>query len=110
MNPKYTHFKLNEDVAIGIGGYYTPEHESRLKYHGRDVLYVSGRAIIESSCCGSGDWYYAVVPGYIVNWQSEKNEEGRPVTEIEPIRDTRDRDEIRRHIAEAEETDLIDFW
>ena len=64
----YTHLELRNDVVIGIGGYYTPQREVRLKYNGREILYVIGQAVIESSCYGTGSWTYAVVPGYIANW------------------------------------------
>jgi len=58
---EYTHLKLNEDV-YAIAGYYTPQKEIRLKCNNREVLYVIGQAVIESSCCGSGSWEYAIVP------------------------------------------------
>ena len=79
---KYTHLKLNEDYPVGIAGYYVPEKEARLKYNGREVLYVVGQAVVESSCysdsCSPVRKVYAIVPGYIVNWQNSKNEDGLP--------------------------------
>ncbi len=110
MSTKYTHLELDQDVVIGIGGYYTPQQELRLKYNGKEVLYVVGRAVVESSCCGTGSWVYAVVPGYIVNWQNTQNEACRPVSEVEPIVDKKVQAAIRQVIQKKEAASLIGFW
>ena len=107
---KYTHLELDKDVEISIAGYYTPQKEIRLKYNGRDVLYVIGQAVIESSCCGPASWKYALVPGYIINWQNTKNEAGLLVSEVELISDEEARENIRRIIKTTEDASLIDFW
>ena len=106
---KYTHLKLNENIN-SIAGYYTPQEEVRLKYNNREVLYVTGQAVIESSCCGSGSWGYVIVPGYIVNWQNEKNEADLPVSEIEPISDEGAQKNIRQIIKTDEAIPQIEFW
>ena len=106
---EYTHSKLNED-SYAIAGYYTPEKELRLKYNNREVLYVVGQAVIESSCCGTGGCRYALVPGYIVNWQNRANEAGLPVSDVEPISDKTARDAIRQIISEAESVPQVEFW
>ena len=105
----YTHLKLNEDLNC-IGGYYTPCKEVRLKYNNREVLYVIGQAVIESSCCGAGSWGYALVPGYIVNWQNKTSEAGLPVSEVEPISDEGARNNIRQIIQTNEAISQIEFW
>ena len=105
---KYTHLGLDEDVKT-IAGYYTPLKEIRLKYDSREVLYVVGEAVIESSCCGSGNWTYVLVPGYIVDWQNEKNENGLPVSEVERISDTKAQADIKKMIKEAEHISQIEF-
>lgn len=110
MNTKYTHLKLNEDYT-SISGYYAPEKEIRLKYNGREVLYVIGQAVTEcGACCGAGSWGYAIVPGYIVSWQNTKNEAGLPVSEVEPILDKEVRENIRRIIQTDEAASPIEFW
>ena len=106
---EYTHLKLNEDV-YNKTGYYTPQKEVRLKYNDREVLYVVGQAVIESSCCGVGNWGYVTVPGYILNWQNETNEAGLPVSEVEPISDKAIRENISQIIKEAELISQIEFW
>ena len=110
MSTKYTHLELGKDVEIGIGGYYTPQQEVRLKYDGREVLYVIGQAVVESSCCGTGNWSYALVPGYIINWQHTQSEAGLPVSEVEPIADVEARENIRQTIQTKEGASLIGFW
>jgi len=108
---KYTHLELGKDVIFGIAGYYTPQQEVRLKYDGREVLYTIGQVVLESSCCGTpGSWTYTIVPGYIINWQNTKNEDGLPVSEVEPIRDNKEKADIRQAIEACEDTFLIDFW
>ncbi len=49
MSTTYTHLELDKDVEIGIGGYYTPQKEVRLKHKGREVLYLIGQAMKEST-------------------------------------------------------------
>ena len=106
---QYTHLPLNQDVA-GIAGYYTPIREVRLPYNGKEVLYFIGQAVIDSSCCGVARWGYAMVPGYIVHWQKETNEAGLPVSEVEPVSDKGEREDIRQLIEEAESLSRIEFW
>jgi hypothetical protein len=105
----YTHLKTGEDIFF-ISGYYTPSKEVRLSYRGREVLYVVGQAVIESSCCGSGRWEYALVPGYVISWQDRKNEAGLPVSRVEPIRDKKTQDEVTTVIQERESVSKVEFW
>ena len=107
---KYTHLELNQDVEIGIAGYYTPQQEVRLKYNGREVLCVICQVVIDASCCSNGRWTYAIVPGYIINWQNTKNQAGRPVSEVEPIRDSEAQAYIKRAIETGEDAPIIEFW
>ena len=106
---KYTHLELDKNVTC-VAGYYTPQKEVRLKYDDREVLYVVGRAVIESSCCGLGNWGYALVPGYIVSWQTRKNDAGLPVSEVEPISDEATKNNIRKIIKETENITQIELW
>jgi hypothetical protein len=116
---RYTHQEIGKDVIFGIAGFYTPQQEVRLKYRGREVLYIIGQVVLESSCCGAGNesaccsmdnWTYAIVPGYIVNWQSTKNEDGLPVSEIEPVTDGKERKELTEIIQAKEGILPIEFW
>ena len=109
MAIKYVHQELNQDVYFPAGC-YTPHKEVRLKHSDREILYVIGHASIEASCCGCANWGYAVVPGYIINWQSEKNEAGAPVSEIESISEDTVRKDIRDTIRESENIHAVEFW
>ncbi len=109
MNTEYTHQQLCENITC-LAGFYTVEKEARLKYDGREVLYVVGRAVIEASCCGIGDWGYILVPGYIMNWQTETNAAGCAVSEVEPVSDDTARADLRQIIREAENISQIEFW
>lgn len=107
----YTHLKQGENVMFGIAGYYTPQQEIRLPYKGREVLCIIGQVVLESSCCTvNTDWAYALVPGYILNWRDGVNEDGLPVSEVEPVRDTKEREEIRKAIQTQEPSAMVDFW
>ena len=110
MNIKYTHLKLDKDLSIGIGGYYTPRQEVRLKYNGREVLYVTGEAVVETSCCNIGSWTYVIVPGYIVDWQNTESDDGLPVSKVEPVSDEETRKKIKKIIQDKEGTPAIEFW
>lgn len=116
---KYTHLPLGEDVEA-FAGYYTPENEVRLKHRGREVLYVTGHLMVEATCsgdscgiadtCTAADYRYAIVPGYVLRWQSERNKAGLPVSEVEPIADRETLNDIRRIILASEAISQVDFW
>ena len=112
----YTHLPLGEDVEA-FAGYYTPENEVRLKYNDREVLYVTGHLMIEATCCAEGEtgcrtasYWYALVPGYVVEWQSERNKDGLPVSEVELISGRETQNDIRRIILKNEAVARVDFW
>ena len=106
---KYTHLELDNEIS-SIAGYYCPRKEVRLKYDGQEVLYVLGQANIENSCCANGCWEYALVPGYIIEWKSEKDNSGLRVTTVEPIKDNETRAKIRQLIKETDTVSQVDFW
>ena len=109
MASEYVHLELNNDITC-MAGYYTPMKEVRLKYDGREVLYVVGQTVIEASCCGIGSFPYVLVPGFIVGWQKRKNENGLPVTEVEPVSDKDTLTNLRKIIRESEDILQIEFW
>ena len=109
MTLKYVHQELDEEVCFPAG-YYMPQKEVRLKYDGKEALYIVGYVAVEASCCGASNWTYALVPGYIIGWQSERNEAGLPVSEVESISDEAARSEIRKTIQEAENVYSVEFW
>ena len=109
MVTRYTHLELKQDINAPAG-YYTPQKEVRLKYDGREVLYVVSQAVVDSSCCGETDFASALVPGYLVRWQPEINEQGLLVSEVEPVTDKAAQEKIRKIIQETEHISQIEFW
>jgi hypothetical protein len=107
---KYTHLELGTDILIGIGGSYMLDKEVRMKHSGKELLYVTGHTNIESACCGVSNWGYALVPGYIVSWQNQKDEKGLPLTEVEPITDEAVRQAVRQAIETQEAVIQVQFW
>ena len=109
---EYVHLPLNEDV-IAFAGYYTPENEVRRRFRDREVLYVTGHVVVEATChdgsCATANYWYAIVPGYVVDWQYRRNESGLPVTLAEPIVDPETRREIEAIILETEAVARVDF-
>ena len=106
---KYPHLELNKDIEA-LAGYYAPQKEVKLKYNGREVLYIIGQVVIDSSCCGKINFKYALVPGYVVGWWTETNKDGLPVSEVEPITDEAIQADIRKIIQETEHVSQIEFW
>lgn len=105
----YTHLELGKHVMVGIAGYYIPQQETRLKYNDREVLYTAGQVNLEASCCSTSNWDYILVPGYIINWQHTRNEDGLPVSEVEPVTDSKERKELVRIIQAREDIPTIEF-
>ena len=115
MSREYIHRELGIEQAAPAG-YYTLTKELRLEHNGREVLAVTGIGELECSCCagesvvaGRGGTY-AIIPGYVLSWQSGANEEGLPVSEIEAITDHKVRREIAMAILDTEQISNIDFW
>ena len=109
MAKEYVHVSLNEEIK-SISGYYMLEAENILKHDGRDVLYLLGHGVIDSSCCGIGGCRYALVPGYIIGWKNKKDAAGNPVSEVEPISDDKAKTEILDMIRETEIVQQIQFY
>jgi hypothetical protein len=66
---------------------------------------------MEAACCNiADDWVYALVPGYIVEWQKDVNEEGEKISIVEPVRTDREKADIRKAILEREGYVPVDFW
>ena len=106
---KYTHLKLNQDVAAPAG-YYTPEKESRININGREILYVLNNAVVDSSCCGNADFTAALVPGYIIDQHIANDKDGLSISEVEPITDRTTREKIKTIIQETENVSQVEFW
>lgn len=109
MNREYIHDPLNQPID-SIAGYYTPLKELKLMHDGREVLCIMGYVAVESSHYMTGGGTYALVPGYIAKWHFKQCEDGRPVSEVEPIRDESSQVAISTAINGIETAQIIDFW
>lgn len=90
----FVHPELEERVDFFGGGYFFAE-EGKLKYRGKEVLYLVGMAGIEASCCGTGGCAFIKVPGAIRAWKKRRDKTGRPVSEVERIEAPDQRKEIQ---------------
>ena len=104
----FIHPKLNKTVKA-IGGEYVFIKEEVLSYQGREVLYLVGCAIFDTTCCGTGGCCYARVPGFILDSKYKTNEDGRPVSSVTPIAEPAAQKEIRRAIGSRETVQQVEF-
>jgi hypothetical protein len=97
----YAHPKLGQEISA-IGGHYVFTDERRIPYNGREILYFVGYAVLNSTCCGVEGCAYVLVPGFIRQWKHKKSSDDAFVSQIEPIRDYKVQQEIRRLIQRKE--------
>lgn len=104
----YTHKPLGEEIR-SVAGYYVLEEEKTLPFRGRDLLLVRGSMVVDSSCCGSGGCGFVHVAGYVVAWKTRRSPEGEAVSEVEPVRDEAEREEIRKWVSGRERVAQVEF-
>jgi len=104
----FVHFEIDEEVRA-IGGQYTLTKEVRLPFYGREVLYITGYAVFDTSCCGSGGCGYAIVPGFIQEWKIFRDRNNRHVSRVEPIADPQIQKELRNLIQNLEMVQEVRF-
>jgi hypothetical protein len=104
----FVHFEIDEEVRA-IGGQYTLTKEVRLPFEGREVLYITGYAVFDTSCCGSGGCGYAIVPGFIREWKISMDKNNRPVSRVEPIVDPQMQKALRNLIQNREMVQEVRF-
>ena len=108
MSRPFVH-NLDEEIR-SISGYYLFIKEDLIEYEGKQVLYLVGEAQADSACCGRGGCRYALVPGTVLAWKNSRDEEGRPVSLIDPLTDPAIREYIKRHIMQTEGVPQVQFW
>lgn len=89
MNEKildFTHPALNEPVSA-IGGQYVFTRQQRIGVNGGEVLCYSGYFVLDQSCCGAGGCAYALVAGFVEDWNYAAAADGRPVSRVRPVAD-----------------------
>jgi hypothetical protein len=105
---EYVHQKLNQEITA-IGGHYALLKEVRLPFDDREILYLVGYRVLDTTCCGVGGLAYALVPGFILHWKHRLDADGLPVSRVEPVRDEALQKEVRRAIEEREVIHQIVF-
>ena len=108
MTKDYTH-DLNREVR-SISGCYELQSEGKIEMDGREALYVIGNAVVDSSCCGTWGCCYALVPGFVVKWKYKKNDEGIPVSEVEPIIDEGPKKKLKKLLETKFGVTQVQFW
>jgi site-specific DNA-adenine methylase len=75
---------------------FTTSTEHTLEYKGRKVLYCYAEASAISFCSASGANYAGNmnVKGYVVRWKYGANESGEALSEVEPITNKKEQEEI----------------
>lgn len=107
MIREYTH-ELNREIR-SISGGYELEREGKFEIHGKEVLYVVGNAIMDSSCCGVWGCRYALVPGYVKKFKTRQDEQGLWISEVEPVIDGATRQKITQLLEEKELVQQVQF-
>ena len=102
------HPRLGQEVTA-IGGHYVFGKEIRLPFRGREILYLVGYAVLDSSCCGVSGIAYALVVGFIQQWKFKKNKTKSFISRIEAIGDPAIRKEISRIIRQKEMVHQVSF-
>jgi len=104
----FIHIELNVET-VAIGGHYVFTREVRLPFDGREILYMAGYALFDTSCCGSGGCGYALIPGFIQKWKNKINTDGRPISGIEPVNDPAMQKQIERLVKTIEAVPQVLF-
>jgi hypothetical protein len=100
---------LNEEFR-SIAGWYALYKEDTIEYDGKQILFLLGEGAADSACCGSGACRYALVPGVVLNWKNSTDDQGRPISLIEPLVDPEVKEQVKRRIMAAEGVPQVQFW
>ena len=105
---EYIHGTLNEEVTA-IGGHYVLTGEVRIPFQDGEVLYLTGQAILDTSCCGPGGCAYALVHGRVAHWKRAKTKDGHWITDVIPIRNRSTKDRLQKMIQKKENVTQVLF-
>jgi len=105
---EYVHHPLDTEVNA-IGGRYVFTDEFRVSFSGKELFYLVGHALFDSTCCGFGGCRYALVRGFIIDWKKKKSPEGLFVTTIERVTDQAEQREIQDTINSRVTVNQIKF-
>lgn len=95
----YVHQVKGEEIP-SIAGRYTILEEGIISFEGKQILYVMGGAMADTSCCGSGGCHFVRIPGYLLSWKSRKNKKGYYMSKVIPVTDEGEQQKIRAYVKE----------
>jgi hypothetical protein len=105
---EYIHQPLGQEVTA-ISGHYVFTEEIRLPFEGKEIFYLKGYAVVDTSCCGLSGCGFVHVMGFIHDWKAGKNLDGLYVSQYEPIVDPDLRKKIRAFIQSEEVFHQVQF-
>ncbi len=105
----YTHQVLGRELEA-ISGHYAFQKEGQLPYKGRQVYYYTGYSSVDTSCCGPGGCGFAFVIGYMVSWHLGRDASGAYVSEIEPLADSAERQDLTKLLMQQAHVQQVNFW
>ena len=97
------------DEVSTPSGYYQPIERALIEFEGRTVLYTSGTACVEASCCGTGSWDYLRVEGFVVDTKRLQHTGIDSPVEVEIIQDEGEKKALRRLLLERHPAARIEF-
>jgi len=109
---KYVYAHVTEGEDIGFDGRSYRIAEELLDYQGRKVLYLNSEASGVSFC----DRSYAMhlgsinVKGYVVRWKYGTNKKGEALSEMEPITDKDEQQEISKLLRASYNIGTVSFY
>ena len=109
MIKELVHTELGKEVHAPAG-YYIPFEETILNYRDRKVISILGSICIDAACCGSGNWNYIQVAGFLLQERVRQNTAGQPISVIETISDENDRQAIGKLLLEKYPSARIEIW
>ena len=104
----HVHPDMHEPV-VSIGGHYELTGEHELTVGRRRVLYATGVAILDTSCCGVTGCAYAVVAGYRAEGDAVPDAGGHRRSHVERIRDPAEQAAVRAAIEACETVTQVVF-
>ena len=110
MSCVYIH--LPEDRDIGFDGRSYSIKEGILEYGGRKVLYLNAEASAVSFCDRSYAYHLGSVnvKGYVVRWKFGANERNEMLSELEPINDETEKQEIAKLLRANQNVSAVHFF
>ena len=108
-NRNYIHIEPGKENPA-IAGYYEVERELRLPLDDKEILCIVGYVCWDKSCCGTGGCRYLSVPGYLLEYKTDIDKEGRPVSKVQRITSEEEQKKIRALLRQKiRNIQLIDF-